>query len=161
MAAVDTLLRDREQLIKMLKFILEREQTRLKQVANRKRVKQNFKVGDWVYMKLQPYRQHSLKNHRTQKFHPKYFGPFHVLEKIWPVAYRLDLPASALIHPTIHVSHLKLVHGVNNTYVPLPTKFQDYNTPEAILERKLVKQHNKAATKILVKWAEGTQENAT
>lgn len=83
------------------------------------------------------------------------------MEKIGPVAYRLDLYASAMIHPTIHVSQLKVAHGAGNAYIPLSTEFQDQNVSEAILERKMVKRNNQAVTKVLVKWTGGTPEDAT
>ncbi|XP_016546492.1 uncharacterized protein LOC107846699 [Capsicum annuum] len=33
-------------------------------------------VGEWVYVKLQPYRQHSLRNQTHHKLGRKYFGPY-------------------------------------------------------------------------------------
>lgn len=159
--AIDALLRDREEGIKLLKFYLERAQNRMKQVADRKRSERHFKVGDWVYMKLQPYRQHTLKNHRSQKLQPKYFGPFKILERVGSVAYRLDLPKTSLIHPTIHVSQLKLAHASKDGIVPLPSEINEQRLPETVLERRMVKRGNKAATKILVKWVGHSMDEAT
>jgi len=79
--------------------------------ADHHRRELEYNVGDFVYVKLQPYRQHSLRLIRNKKLSMRYFGPFPIIESIAPVAYKLLLPSSAHIHPVFHVSVLKKCEG--------------------------------------------------
>ena len=45
-------------------------QNRMKQQADRNRTKRSFEVGDWVFVKLQPYKQLSLKQKGKNKLAP-------------------------------------------------------------------------------------------
>ena len=56
-AAMDELSTNREEVLKMLRFHLRRAQNRMVQLANKKRTDQGFEIGDFVLLKLQPYRQ--------------------------------------------------------------------------------------------------------
>lgn len=93
-----------EQLIKQH---LLRAQQRMKSQADKHRSERVFAVGDLVYLKLQPYVQASLAPSSNKKLAFKFFGPYVILEKIGSVAYRLQLPDSATIHPVFHVLQLK------------------------------------------------------
>lgn len=51
--AVDRSLLAREQTIKLLKHHMARAQNKMKQLADGKRTERQFKIGDWVYLKIQ------------------------------------------------------------------------------------------------------------
>ncbi|GJX06175.1 putative reverse transcriptase domain-containing protein [Tanacetum coccineum] len=54
------------------------------------------------------------------KLAPRYVGPFNILERIGPVAYRLRLPKELSgMHDTFHVSNLKKCLADANLHVPL------------------------------------------
>ena len=49
----------------------------------------------------------SLAKRVNEKLSPHFYGPFHVLYRVGPMAYRLALPPDCLLHPVFHVSRLK------------------------------------------------------
>jgi hypothetical protein len=64
-----------------------------------------------VFLRLQPYKQTSLKAEHCQKLAPKFYGPYTVLKRVEQVAYQLSLPNHSNLHPVFHVSCLKKVIG--------------------------------------------------
>ena len=62
----------------------------------------------------------ALKGNR--KFKPRFIGPYRVLNRVGPQAYRLRLPSSlAHLHDVFHVSLLRqFQHGGNGQMVALP-----------------------------------------
>jgi transposase InsO family protein len=100
---VDFLQQKQDMLIR-LKQNLAQAQSRIKKYANKNRSKREFKVGDMVYLKLQPFRYHAFGLHQSLKLTTKFYGPFRVLKKIGSAAYKLQLLESAAIHPVFHVS---------------------------------------------------------
>ena len=66
-----------------------------------------FAEGDWVYLRLQPYRQVTVSKRQSQNLAPKYYGPYLVLEHMGKVSYRLKLADGSKVHPVFHVFLLK------------------------------------------------------
>ena len=79
--------------------------------ADRGRVERQFEVGDLVYLRLQPYRQSTLKQKGAEKLKPRFYGPYRVTRRIGEVAYELELPTGSRIHNIFHVSCLKKALG--------------------------------------------------
>jgi hypothetical protein len=69
-------------------------------------VDRTFEVGGLVYLRLQPYRQASIKRTRAEKLQPRFFGPYKINRKIGFVAYEMELPQDNKIHNVFHVSYL-------------------------------------------------------
>ena len=70
-------------------------------MADRKRKELEFEPGDWVFLKLQPYRQGSVGVRCNQKLAARYHVPFQILRRVGKVAYELPLPAGCISHFTV------------------------------------------------------------
>ncbi|GJT72353.1 retrotransposable element Tf2 [Tanacetum coccineum] len=161
---VDRSMLAREQVLSMLKFHLKRAQDRMVSLANKNRTDRSFDVGTWVFLKLQPHRQVTVRQGQYHKLSSKYFGPFQIIEQIGKVAYKLQLPSHSLIHPVFHISQLKECKGDVNTMGTLPVcdnNGQLSAVPVAILERRLGKVNNKPEVFVLVQWSNRNKEEAT
>jgi len=156
----------RENMLRQIQHNLQQAQERMKLLADRGRTDRVFEIGDWVWLKLQAYRQMSVQRRSHMKLEPKYFGPFQVLDKVGPVAYKLNLPAAAQIHRNVHVSQLKPFVGTVPSLSYIPTWLQGTEpavprTTLKILARKLVKRKNAAAVQYLVQWEWFTEDQAS
>jgi transposase InsO family protein len=163
--AVNILLHDRHRALTQLKANLLRAQDRMKKFADQNRTERSFKIGDWVYLRFQPYRQISVSNSKNTKLNPRFYGPFEIEDRVGSVAYRLRLPVGSAIHPVLHVSQLKqhLSRGqVVSPQLPLLSpegQLQLY--PAQILERRAIKRNNVAVPQILVSWTNLPAEDAS
>ncbi|GJW61832.1 putative reverse transcriptase domain-containing protein, partial [Tanacetum coccineum] len=64
---------------------------RQKSYADKRRRPLEFEVGDKVMLKVAPWKG-VIQFGKHGKLNPHYIGPFRIIERIGPVAYRLDLP---------------------------------------------------------------------
>lgn len=56
-------------------------------------------MGDWVFVRLQPYKRMTLKQqNKDNKLAPRYYGPYKVWERIGSVAYKLQFPPYSCVH---------------------------------------------------------------
>ncbi|KAF5441855.1 hypothetical protein F2P56_037207 [Juglans regia] len=162
---VDQLLQTREQILVTLKSNLSLAQDRMKYYYEKRRTDREFSLGDWVYLKLQPYRQQSVAVRRNLKLSPRYFGPFQITHRIGKVAYRLCLPSDSLLHPVFHVSVLKknigdqLTHFSSLPPVDLQGEFRPQ--PERIFECRSSERDNKAMVEVLIQWEGAGVEDST
>jgi len=73
-------------------------------------------VGDLVFLRLQPYKQSSLKKRGAKKIKPHLYGPYRVLQRVGEVDYELELPEGSKIHNVFNVLCLKKALGQHVTF---------------------------------------------
>ena len=75
----------------------------MKQQAYQHHSERIFEVGDWVFLRVQPYKHMSLKQaKKDNKLSPNYYGPYKVLQKIGTMEDKLELPKYSQVHPVFH-----------------------------------------------------------
>ncbi|GJT86471.1 putative reverse transcriptase domain-containing protein [Tanacetum coccineum] len=92
------------------------------------------------------------------KLAPRFVGPFEIIEKVGPVAYKLDLPEELDgVHDTFHVSNLKKCFADPTLQVPLDeiqvdAKLNFMEGPVEILEREFKKLKRSKIVIVKVRW---------
>jgi hypothetical protein len=126
----------------------------MKAQADKRRSDRQFSIGDYVYLKLQPYVQTSLAPRAHPKLSFRYFGPYKIIDKIGSVAYKLEPPPSSSVHPVFHVSLLKPAPSTKYTVSPdLPDVDDTLQVPAAVLQRRLHPRQDGTVPQLLIKWS--------
>ncbi|GJW00162.1 putative reverse transcriptase domain-containing protein [Tanacetum coccineum] len=98
---------------------LQAVRDRQRSYANIRRKPLEFQVGDRVMLKVSP-QKGVIHFGKQGKLNPRYIGPFKILERIGPVAYKLELPEElSNVHSTFHVSNLKKCLSNESFVIPM------------------------------------------
>jgi hypothetical protein len=118
-----------------------------------------------VFLRLQPYRQSSLKKSGAEKLKPRFYGPYRIMRRVGEVAYELELPKESKIHNVFHVSCLKKAVGqFTNTSEELPPLDEEGQlelVPEEVLEFRERKLRSRVIRECLIRWRGLPLEDAT
>jgi hypothetical protein len=155
----------RDAIVNQLKANLSKAQDAMKFFADKKRKEHEFQQGELVLLKLQPFRQLSLPHHSSHKLGLCFYGLFKVLERLGPVAYRLELPLTSRIHPVFQRSLLKPYKGsaatVIHSLLASSSTNKPVHVPIAILQHRTILRGNKDIPQVLRQWSDLPLEDAS
>lgn len=149
-------LQERQLVTALLRQHLHRANTRMKHFADRKRSDRSFQVGDWVYLRLQPYVQTSLAMRANAKLAFRFFGPFQVEQKVGDLSYRLKLPETSKLHPVFHVSQLRGGAPPTVVHPELPAvddAAPHHHVPLRVLETRQVRRRKNDLEQARIQWS--------
>ncbi|KAG8485768.1 hypothetical protein CXB51_019099 [Gossypium anomalum] len=113
------LIKETEEKVKVIRDCLKAASNRQKSYADLKRKEIEFQVGDKVFLKVSPWKK-ILRFGRKGKLSPRFIGPYKIIGRVGPVAYRLALPTELeKIHNVFHVSMLRRYRSDPSHVIPL------------------------------------------
>ncbi|GJY22428.1 putative reverse transcriptase domain-containing protein [Tanacetum coccineum] len=136
------LVRETTKKIVQIKNRLLTARSRQKSYADVRRKPMEFSVGDMVMLKVSPWKG-VIRFGKRGKLSPWYIGPIKIIERIGPVAYKLELHEKLRgIHNTFHVSNLKRCLADENLIIPLEEiqlddKLHFIEEPVGIMDREV------------------------
>jgi hypothetical protein len=152
--------------IALIRQRLSAAQDRQKSYADMHRRNLEFTKGNKVFLKVAPMKG-VTRFGKKRKLNPRFIGPFEILERVGPIAYRLALPPRlANIHDVFHVSMLR-------KYIPDPSHVIRYEplqlqgdlvykeVPVKLLDCKVQELRTKSIPLVKVLWRNHEIEEAS
>ncbi|GJW45721.1 putative reverse transcriptase domain-containing protein [Tanacetum coccineum] len=120
--------------ISHIKERLKAARDRQKSYVDKRRKPLEFSVGDYILLKVSPWKGVVCFG-KKGKLAPRIVGPFEIVEKVGPVAYRLDLPEE-----------------LNGDEIRVDAKLNYVEEPVEILEREFKKLNRSRIAIVKVRW---------
>ena len=160
------LIQDTEEKVKMIREKLKVATDRQKSYTDMKRKDIRYEVDEKVFLKVSPWKK-VMRFGKKGKLSPRFIGPYEVIEKVGPMAYRLALPPDLeKIHNVFHVSMLRRYrsdqsHVVFSETIELRPDLTYEEEPVEILAREVKELRNKKIPLVKVLWRNHKTEEAT
>ncbi|KAI3510643.1 hypothetical protein L1887_17775 [Cichorium endivia] len=151
------IIRETTEKIVQIRERLKASRDRQKSYADKRRKPLEFQVGDLVMLKVSPWKG-MIRFCKRGKLNPRYIGPFKILARIGPVAYKLQLPQElSKVHSTFHVSNLKKCLSDETLIIPLDEIEVNENLhfveePMEIMDREIKRTKQSRIPIVKVRW---------
>ncbi|GJR77737.1 putative reverse transcriptase domain-containing protein [Tanacetum coccineum] len=151
------MIREKTEMIVQIKNRLLAARIRQKSYADVRRKPLEFEVGDKVMLKVSPWKC-VVRFGKRRKLSPRYIGPFKILSRVGPMAYKLELPRELQgIHNTFHVSNLKKCLLDEDLIIPLDEvrideKLDFIKEPIEIMDREVKQLKQSRIPIVKVQW---------
>ena len=119
-----------------------------------------------MFLKVSPWKK-ILCFGKKGNLSPRFIGPYEILERVGPIAYRLALPPElAKLHDVFHVSMLCRYRSDPSHILPVQDiqvreDFTFDEEPKTILHREIRRLRNKQVPLVKVLWQHHGMEEAT
>ena len=160
------LIKETEEKVKMIRERLKVATDKQKSYADMKRKDIRYEIGEKVFLKVSPWKK-VMRFGKKGELSPRFIGPYEVIEKVGPIAYRLALPPDLeKIHNVFHVSMLRRYrsdpsHVVSTETIELRPDLTYEEEPVDILAREVKELQNKKILLVKVLSRNHKTEDAT
>ena len=137
-----------------------------KSYADMRRKDIRYEIGQKMFLNVSPWKK-VIRYRKKGKLSPRFIGPYKVIEKVGPVAYKLDLPLQLQkIHNVFHVSMFRRyrsdpLHVVSSETIELRSDLTYEDESVEILARKVKELRKKRIPLGKVLWRNHKTEEAT
>ena len=160
------LIQEMEEQVVQIRQRLKEAQDRQKSYADAHRIDRSYKVGDAVFVRIRPSKS-TIRFGKGTKLSPRFIGPFEILEKVGPVAYRLALPPH--LHKTHNVFHVSVLrhyvadvsHKINWKELQVSDEGTIRVEPLLILDRRVKQLRHRLVDQVKVQWDRYSPGSAT
>ena len=113
------IVKDTEEKVQVIRKRLKAARDRQKPYADLKRRDIEYELGDKFFLKVSQWRK-ILRFGQKGMLSPRFIGPYEILKRVGPMAYRLALPPElAKLHDVFHVLILRRYRSDESHILPV------------------------------------------